>query len=32
VSLSWNPAHTFALDGSEDALAGVQLEEPVSVG
>jgi spermidine/putrescine transport system ATP-binding protein len=26
VDLHWDPAHTFALDGSADAQAGVDLE------
>jgi spermidine/putrescine transport system ATP-binding protein len=35
VDLHWDPAHTFALDGSLDARAGVQQDEgaaPVPVG
>jgi spermidine/putrescine transport system ATP-binding protein len=35
VDLHWDPAHTFALDGSLDANAGVQQDEgaaPVPVG
>ena len=35
VDLRWDPAHTFALDGSGDANAGVQHDEgaePVPVG
>ncbi len=35
VDLHWDPAHTFALDGSLDALAGSELEDgaaPVPVG
>jgi spermidine/putrescine transport system ATP-binding protein len=35
VSLAWDPAHTFALDGTEDVLAGVEHDEgvaPVPVG
>ena len=35
VSLSWDPAHTFALDGQEDVHAGVEHDEgvtPVPVG
>ena len=34
VDLHWEPAHTFALDGSLDATAGVALEgaTPVPVG
>jgi spermidine/putrescine transport system ATP-binding protein len=35
VDLSWDPAHTFALDGSGDVNAGVEHEEgaaPVPVG
>jgi spermidine/putrescine transport system ATP-binding protein len=35
VDLSWEPAHTFALDGSQDASAGVPTESsapPVAVG
>jgi spermidine/putrescine transport system ATP-binding protein len=35
VSLSWDPAHAFALDGHEDEFAGVEHDEgvtPVPVG
>ena len=34
VDLSWDPAHTFALDGSADATAGAELEDaaPLPVG
>jgi len=35
VDLSWDPAHTFALDGSADATAGVEHDEgaaPLPVG
>ena len=35
VDLHWDPSHTFALDGSLDALAGSELEDgaaPVPVG
>jgi spermidine/putrescine transport system ATP-binding protein len=35
VDLSWDPAHTFALDGRADATAGVELDEgaaPLPVG
>jgi spermidine/putrescine transport system ATP-binding protein len=34
VDLHWEPAHTFALDGSLDANAGVAHEDatPVPVG
>jgi len=35
VTLSWDPAHTFALDGQEDVHAGVEHDEgvtPVPVG
>ena len=35
VDLSWDPAHTFALDGTADATAGVENDEglaPLSVG
>ncbi|MGH8892905.1 MAG: ABC transporter ATP-binding protein [Actinomycetes bacterium] len=35
VDLRWDPAHTFALDGHGDAMAGVQHDEgvePVPVG
>jgi spermidine/putrescine transport system ATP-binding protein len=35
VDLRWDPAHTFALDGSADATAGVEHDEgvtPVPVG
>jgi spermidine/putrescine transport system ATP-binding protein len=28
VTLGWNPEHGFALESSQDAQAGVQLEEP----
>ena len=30
VDLRWDPAHTFGLDGSGDALAGVEHDEGVS--
>jgi spermidine/putrescine transport system ATP-binding protein len=30
VSLAWDPAHTFALDGTEDVLAGVEHDEGVT--
>jgi spermidine/putrescine transport system ATP-binding protein len=35
VDLSWDPAHTFALDGSADATAGAELDDgaaPLPVG
>ena len=35
VDLHWDPAHTFGLDGSGDATAGVEHDEgaePVPVG
>ncbi len=35
VSLAWEPAHTFGLDGAQDAAAGVQTvgaDEPAPVG
>jgi spermidine/putrescine transport system ATP-binding protein len=35
VDLQWDPAHTFALDGSADATAGAKIDEdaaPVPVG
>jgi spermidine/putrescine transport system ATP-binding protein len=35
VDLSWDPAHTFALDGSSDATAGAEHDEdaaPMPVG
>jgi hypothetical protein len=34
VDLHWDPAHTFALDGSGDVNAGIEHEdvEPVPVG
>ena len=34
VDLSWEPDHTFGLDASQDANAGVEREdnEPVPVG
>jgi spermidine/putrescine transport system ATP-binding protein len=33
VALSWEPEHTFGLDGAQDAAAGAQVEdEPLAVG
>jgi hypothetical protein len=35
VDLRWDPAHTFALDGTGDVNAGVEFDEgaqPVPVG
>ena len=33
VTVSWEPAHAFGLDGSEDAAAGVEtLDEPAGAG
>jgi spermidine/putrescine transport system ATP-binding protein len=33
VAVSWEPEHTFGLDGAQDAAAGAQVEdEPLAVG
>jgi spermidine/putrescine transport system ATP-binding protein len=33
VALSWEPEHTFGLDGAQDAAAGAQVsDEPLAVG